>query len=215
VTEAFFLRQDNGAQLQRDLISGDADFTDERVTSALQEIVDLHEKGYWSTTREFATQFEYMWDGTLPLYFQGSFTPGMEAIQDASDLDIFRLPGTEAVTGSVNWFTIPSYSEKVDAAKEVLGALISPDGQKIWAQRGGFISPNTQVPASAYDAEVTAKITELTTDVTVVPDLDDALGNPFQEEFWSQLKGLWSDPSSDLGDITSTLDQAQDDTLSE
>lgn len=212
-TEAFFLRQENGAALQEGLISGDVDFTDDRVTTALQEIVDLHKEGYFSVQREFGTQYEYLWDGAIPLYFQGSFTPAQEAIKDASDLGVFRLPGTKGVTGSVNWLTIPSYSENVDAAKKLLSSIVSADGQQIWAERGGFIATNTQVPKSAYSVEIMAQLTQLSTDVTVVPDLDDALGNPFQEEFWSQLKGLWSDPSSNLGDIQQALDKAQDESI--
>lgn len=213
VTEAFFLRQDDGAQLQEGLISGDVDFTDDRVKSAFQEIVDLHEQGYWSTQREFATQYQYLWDGSIPLYFMGSWTPAMDAIKDPSDLGVFRLPGTKGVTGSVNWFTVPAYSENVGAAKEAVGSFVSKDGQQVWAERGGFIASHLGVPESAYSVEIMAEITQLTTDVTVVPDLDDALGNPFQEEFWSQLKGLWSDPSAGIDSIVSSLDEAQDESL--
>jgi multiple sugar transport system substrate-binding protein len=213
ITEGFFNRQENGAQLQQGLISGDADFTDDRVVSALEEIQTLHMDGYFSELREFGTQYEFFWENRLPLYFMGSFTPAQDAIQDPEDLGVFRLPGVDGITSSVNWFTVPAYSENTDSAKEALSASISPDGQQVWAERGGFIASSTEVPDDAYQLEVMAQLPDVADEVTVVPDLDDALGNPFQEEFWSQLKGLWSDPGSDLNTIAQRLDEVQDETL--
>ncbi|PSP75324.1 carbohydrate ABC transporter substrate-binding protein [Halobacteriales archaeon QS_1_68_20] len=213
LTEGFFMRQENGAQLQQDLISGDADFTGDRVRTAFEEIQSLHDEGHFSQTREFGVQYEYFWENSLPLYFMGSFTPAQDAIKDPSDLGVFRLPGTDGITSSVNWFTVPTYSENVDAAKQALEHFVSAEGQQVWAERGGFIASNTEVPDDAYQIEVMANLPDLAAEVTVVPDLDDALGNPFQSEFWSQLKGLWSDPDQNLDSILETLDNAQDESL--
>ena len=213
VTEAFVLRQENGAQLQRDLISGDAEFTDDRVQTAFEEIVDLHEQGYWSQQRDFGVQYEYFWDNTLPLYFMGSWTPGFEAIQEPSDLGVFPLPGTEAMVASVNWFTIPAYSENTEAAMAVLEGIVSPEGQRVWAQQGGFIASSTGVSEDDYDAAIMAQLTEMAAAVTLVPDLDDALGNPFQQEFWSQLKGLWSGSEQEIGSILERLNEVQNEAL--
>lgn len=212
-TEAFILRQEDGAQLQQDLISGDASFTDDRVRTAFEEVQSLLQDGYFSQTRDFGVQYEFFWENSLPLYFQGSFTPAFDAIQDPSDLGVFRLPGTEGMVASVNWFTVPAYSENVDAAKEAVGLFVSAEGQRVWAEDGGFIASNTRVPSDAYPSEVMAQLPQMANEVTVVPDLDDALGNPFQAEFWSQLKGLWSSPDSDLDSILSALDEAQQESL--
>lgn len=214
LTEAFIMRQTDGAKLQKDLISGDADFTDSRVKTAFEEIRDLHEKGYFSTTREFGMQYEYWWDGSIPLYFMGSWTPSMEAVKDPGDCGVFRLPGTKGGVGSVNWFTIPKYSEHKEAAKTVLKEIISKEGQEIWTSEGGFIATNKGVSADAYKIKVMADISELAGEITVVPDLDDSLGSPFQSEFWSQLKGFWSDPAgTDIDGMLSTLDSKQDESL--
>ena len=213
VTEAFFLRQENGAELQRGLISGDVDFTDDRVRTALQEIVDLHDKGYWSQMRDFGVQYEYFWNNTLPLYFMGSWTPGFKAIKDPSDLGVFRLPGTNGMVASVNWFTVPTYSKNIESAKKAVNEFVSAEGQRVWAKKGGFIASNTKVSRDAYPVAVMAQLPKMAAEVPIVPDLDDALGNPFQQEFWSQLKGLWSDPSRNIDDIVSRLDQVQDEAL--
>lgn len=214
-TEAFILRQENGAQLQQDLITGDATMTDDRVRTAFQEIQELLQGGYFSDTRDFGVQYEFFWDNRLPLYFQGSWTPAFDAIQDPNDLGVFRLPGTNGMVASINWFTIPTYGENVDAAKESVGQFVSADGQRVWAEEGGFIASNTQVPKEAYGVEVMAKLPELAAEVATVPDLDDSLGDPFQSEFWSQLKGLWASPDSNLDNILSSLEDAQQQSLEE
>ncbi|GAB3682585.1 hypothetical protein GCM10028857_08730 [Salinarchaeum chitinilyticum] len=214
ITEGFFMRQENGAELQQGLIDGDASFTDERIATAFEEIKMLHDQGHFSTTRDFGVQYEYFWDGSCPLYFMGSFTPAQEAVQDPSDLGVFRMPGGNGITSSINWLTIPTYSENTEDAKEAVSAIVSAEGQQVWAERGGFIATNTQVPSDAYQVEVMAQLPQLANEVTVVPDLDDALGNPFQNEFWSVLKGLWASPGTNVDEITSSLDDAHQETLS-
>ncbi len=213
ITEGFFMRQKNGAQLQQDLISGDARFTDERVKTAFQELQSLHQKGYFSKTRNFSVQYEYFWKNSLPLYFMGSFTPAQKAVKDPSDLGVFRLPGAKGISSSVNWLTVPKYSEKTDAARKAVELIASKEGQQAWVEQGGFIASNTKVPDDAYQIEVMSKLPDMANEVTVVPDLDDALGNPFQEEFWAQLKGFWSTPDKNIGDIVSALDSAHQKTL--
>ncbi|MGB9964313.1 ABC transporter substrate-binding protein [Halobacterium sp. CBA1126] len=211
--EAFFMRQENGAELQQNLISGDASFTDDRVAAAFDEVKELHDEGYFSQMRDFGVQYEYFWDGSTPLYFMGSFTTAQDAVEDVSDLGVFRLPGVEGIASSVNWFTVPKYSEKVDTARDALSSFVSAEGQRQWVELGGFVPSNTQVPTDAYQSEVMSQLPQLADEVTVVPDLDDALGNPFQQEFWSQLKGLWASPDTPTSEIVSALDEAHENTL--
>lgn len=214
LTEGFFMRQEDGASLQQGLIDGDASFTDDRIATAFDEIKMLHEEGYFSQTRDFGVQYEYFWDNSLPLYFMGSFTPAQDAVQDPSDLGVFRLPGVDGISSSVNWFTVPTYSDNVDAARDALSSFVSAEGQQVWVEDGGFIASNTEVPDDAYEIEVMANLPDLAAEVTVVPDLDDALGNPFQQEFWSVLKGLWATPDTPTEDIVGPLDDAHQETLS-
>lgn len=212
--EGYLLRQEDGASLQRDLISGAADFTDQRVKSAFSEVQRLLQEGYFSKTRNFSVQYEYFWDNSLPLYFMGSWTPTMDPVKDPSDLGVFRLPGVEGMVASVNWVTVPSYSEHPEAAKTVADLITSKAGQQIWAKRGGFIASHTGIPKSTYDIEIMAELSQLASDVALVPDLDDSIGNPFQESLWAQLKGLWTSPSTDIDKILQTLEAKQDESLS-
>ncbi|WP_049922389.1 ABC transporter substrate-binding protein [Halopiger djelfimassiliensis] len=212
VTEAFLLQQDDGAQLQRDLIAGEAAFTDDRVVSALERVQELLQQGYFSDVRDFGVQYEYFWDNQLPLYFMGSWTPGFEAIGDPADLDVFMLPETDAMVASVNWFTVPEYSDRRDEARTAVEGFVSADGQQVWAERGGFIASNLDVPDDAYELDVMRDLSAMADEVELVPDLDDALGDPFQSEFWSQLTGLWADPDSDVESMSERLDDVLQET---
>lgn len=215
LTEAFILRQENGAQLQQDLIDGEAAFTDDRVVTAFEELQNLHQQGYFSEVRDFGVQYEFFWENQTPLYFQGSWTPAFEAIQDPTDLGFFRVPGTEAMVASVNWFTVPTYTDSVEEARTVVENLVSAEGQQAWAERGGFVASNVQVPEEAYELDVMVGLTQMADEVTLVPDLDDSVGNPFQNEFWSQLTGFWSNPDQDVEGIVQRLDEVLQETLEE
>jgi multiple sugar transport system substrate-binding protein len=213
--EAFLLHQDSGAELQRELIAGESSFTDDRVRRAFGEVQQLLQQGYFSELRDFGVQYEYFWDEQLPLYFMGSWTPGFDAISDPSDLGVFMLPETDAMVASVNWFTVPRYTENQEAARRAVQELVSAESQRIWAERGGFIASNLDVSEDAYQVDVMQGLSELADEVTLVPDLDDALGDPFQSEFWSQLTGFWSNPDTEIDTMLDRLDEVLQETLAE
>jgi len=60
---------------------------------------------------------------------------------------------------------------------------------------GGHVATVTGVSMSAYPA-VDAMVAGLMTGKEVLSDLDDTKGPPFQPIFWSELQGLWADPST-------------------
>ena len=213
VVEAYILRQDDGAQLQLDLITGDAEFTDDRVYSAFEEVQETLQDGYWSELEDFGIQYERFWENELPLYFMGSWTPGEGAIEDPDDLGVFPLPGVDGMVAAVNWFTVPTYGDEVDASMDVLEHIISPEGQQVWTERGGFVPSHEAVPEDAFEDQIMADLVNMADDFMLVPDLDDDLGDPFQSEFWSELLGLWAEPDSDVDTIVERLDDAHQDTL--
>lgn len=215
VVEAYLLRQDDGADLQEDLITGNADFTDERIVDAFEEIQETLQAGYWSDLREFGVQYEFFWENQIPLYFMGSWTPTFEAIEDPEDLDYFPLPGAEAMVAAVNWMTVPTYGDEVDASLEALEHIISADGQRVWAERGGFIPSHEDVGEDAFEQDIMADLLADAGEVRLVEDLDDALGDPFQSELWAQLLGFWTDPEADIEALISTLDDVHQETVAE
>ena len=214
-TEAYLLRQEDGAQLQLDLINGDTEFTDDRVYTAFEELQETLQAGYWSEPEDFGIQYERFWENELPLYFMGSWTPGEGAIEDPDDLGVFMLPGANGMVGAVNWFTVPTYGDQVDASMEVLEHIISAEGQEVWTERGGFVPTHEGVPEDAFDAPIMSELVGMADETTIVPDLDDDLGDPFQSEFWSELLGLWTQPDSDIDTIIDRLNDAHQDTIEE
>lgn len=208
VTEAYIFRQDNGVETMQQMIEGETGFDNDAARSALEEVQETLQEGYWSDLRNFAVQYEHWWENSIPLYFMGSWTPGSDPIDDNDDLGIFTLPGAEGMTASVNWFTVPTYGENVEATKEVLRAIVSAEGQEVWTRLGGFNPSHLDVPRDAFEFDIMPEVVELADDLVIVPDLDDALGDPFQSSFWAQLIGLWQEPDSDLDDIIESLDDA-------
>jgi hypothetical protein len=55
---------------------------------------------------------------------------------------------------------------------------------------------------------VDAKVAQTLVGKDVLPDLDDTKGTTFQNNFWSQLKGLWTSPNP-AADLNSILDAIQ------
>ena len=215
MAEAFILRQEDGADLQLDLIDGEAEFTDDRVVAAFEELQELLEAGYFSEVRDFGVQYEFFWENEAPLYFMGSWTPAFGAIEDPEDVDYFPLPGVDAMVTSINWFTVPTYGDNIDAARSAVESIISPEGQQIWTERGGFIPTAVDVPEDAFELDVMREISEDAEELGLVPDLDDALGDPFQAEFWSQLTGFWADPDRDIESMVEELDAVLQETVEE
>ncbi|HEX9566856.1 MAG TPA: ABC transporter substrate-binding protein, partial [Thermoplasmata archaeon] len=101
---------------------------------------------------------------------------------------------------------IPKYTTKVDAATQLLRYLASAAGQTVQVKQGGHLATVLNVPANAYPT-VDAKVAALLTGKDVLVDLDDTKGDPFQANFWSQLKGLWtsSNPAADLDSILTSI----------
>ncbi len=69
---------------------------------------------------------------------------------------------------------------------------------------GGFLAAHSDVPDSAY-SPIDLSVLQFLRTVTVVPDLDDAIGGDFQTTFWDQLKALWVSPTMDLDTLLQTL----------
>ena len=213
VVEAYILRQENGADLQEDLIAGEAAFTDDRVYTAFEEVQETLQAGYWSELREFGVQYEHFWENSIPLYFMGSWTPAFGAIEDPDDLGYFSLPGVEAWVAAINWLVVPTYGENIDASMDALEHIVSADGQRVWVERGGFIPSNEEISPDAFEIDVMAQLLDDAGEMRLVDDLDDALGDPFQSSFWAQLLGLWTEPDSDIDSIIATLDDAHQETV--
>ena len=203
-TEAFIIGR-GGYQLQLDLIFGDKQFNSTAVKDVFEDLTSLLQAGYFSTPDDFDAQVAKVWDGTYGIYFQGSFITAFAPFKDnLDDVAFFPFPGTDGATGAVDYAIMPALTEHPDEAKQLMEFLASAEAQEIMVGLGGFLAAHTDVPDSAYSA-IDLSVLQFMRTVTVVPDLDDAIGPPFQTTFWDQLKLLWVAPTTDLDTLLQTL----------
>lgn len=203
-TEAFIIGL-GGYQLQEDLIFGNTAFTSTETKNVFEELASLINMGYFSVPDDWQTQIGRVYDGTYGIYFQGSFVTTIAPFSEhADDINFFPFPGTDGATGAVDYAIMPAGTPKMDEATQLMEFLASAEAQEIMVQQGGFLAPNNDVPNSAYSA-IDLQVLQFMRTVNVVPDLDDAIGNPFQQTFWDQLKALWVNPNMNLDTMLQAL----------
>ena len=201
-TEGFIIGL-GGYQLQLDLIDGSVDWTDDEVkVDVFGPLVELLEAGYFSVPADWGAQVEQFDNELYGIYWMGDWIAGM--VDDPEDIAFFPFPGTDGVVGAVDYAIIPAYTEFPDEAQELVRFLATREAQEIWADLGGYLAPNTEVPLGIYPP-VTQTVVEFLLEVTVVPDLDDAVGGSFALAFYDQLKLLWVSP----GELDSVLETLQ------
>jgi multiple sugar transport system substrate-binding protein len=205
-TEAFIIGLgEGGYQLQLDLIFGDEKFNSTVVKDVFVELASLLQAGYFSVPDDFDAQVAKVWDGTYAMYFQGSFITAFEPFaSNLEDVGFFPFPETTGATGAIDYAIIPWLTEHPIEAGQLLGFLASAEAQEIMVGLGGFLAPNIDVPDSAY-SPIDLTVLQFLRTVTVVPDLDDAIGPPFQTTFWDQLKAFWVNPTMDIDTMLQTL----------
>lgn len=193
-----------GYQLQLDLIDGSVDWTDDEVkVDVFGPLMELLEAGYFSVPAEWGAQVEQFDDELYGIFWMGDWIVGM--VDDPEDIAFFPFPETDGVVGAIDYAIIPAYTELPDEAQELVRFLATREAQEIWADIGGYLAPNTEVPLEIYPP-VSQTVVEFLLEVTVVPDLDDTVGGSFQLAFWDQLKLLWVDP----GALDSVLEAIQE-----
>jgi multiple sugar transport system substrate-binding protein len=126
-------------------------------------------------------------------------------VEDANDIAFFPLPGCRGVVGGTDYVFIPKYTPNKDIALEFVKWLIT-EGQVVHASTPAGKIP-TWVKAApeklwAPMQDVFRKVKEL--GLSILPDLDDAIGGDWQILFWDQMKLLWVEPDK-LDAILNTL----------
>lgn len=188
ITEHFLITF-GGPQLQRDLISGAADWTTNPTRGVFADYLvptlgNFSDPLAWDSTAVTA-----WWQGQYGLYFMGSWITGM--VENATDLDIIPLPGCDALVLPADYFFIPTYTKYPAEAQELFSFLISEEAQRLQTAQGGHIATNINVPLTAYPA-VDQMVLNFTKRFTILPDLDDTIGGEFQTTLWQQLRLLWT-----------------------
>ncbi|MDX1813190.1 MAG: ABC transporter substrate-binding protein [Candidatus Bathyarchaeia archaeon] len=211
VTEAWIIGR-GGYQLQLDLETGPSvrNWTDSQVTSVFDELTGLLEAGYFSAPAEWTGQIGKLWAGKYGLFFEGNFVTAQSQVENQSDIDFFPFPGTNGVSGAVDYAVLTKDAPHLNEAKQLIQYLAGADAQEILVRQGGALATNTGVPSAAYST-TDKKVVDFMgqAGITIVPDLDDTIGGQWQQTFWDQLKLLWTDPStSTMNSVLNNLQQA-------
>jgi alpha-glucoside transport system substrate-binding protein len=202
------LLNEAGGAVYDGVIDGSIPFTDSRVKDAWEKFGEIAlTEGY--TVQEGAeginaTNFV---DSTYPpfesppeaaLVYLGGFASGFitDQFPDAvagEDYDFFPFPGG-AVTGGANIV----YAFNDDATTcSFLNYLASAEAQRVWVDRGGFTSVNSQVSLDSYPDPISqAQAEQLTTAEVFRFDLDDAIGGALQLAFFDGVTQYLANPDN-------------------
>lgn len=198
VTEYFIIAY-GGPQLHRDLLTGEADWTDPEVKAVFEDrLVPLLEAGYFGEPSTWDILVDSWWAGDYGLYFMGSWITAMVPEAEKDDIAFFPLP--EAQEGLVfvgDYCCVPAYTEHPEEAKELLEFLAGKEAQRLQVSEGGHIATHMEVGLIEYpdlDASIANTTLVAASAGATLLDLDDTIGGEFQTTFWDQLKLLWVQP---------------------
>jgi hypothetical protein len=139
------------------------------------------------------------------MVMEGDFVPGVVAgktkLKAGTGYNVFSFP---AINGAANDIvgggdSITTFND-TPAVRAFATFLAGPDAAAVWAKRGGFSSPNKNMPASVYPDDITrSTAAPLGTAETFrfdMSDLEPAAfgGTPGQGE-WKDLQDFLSNPS--------------------
>ncbi len=198
-----FIANIGGADMHRQLTAGTLSWEDATVKDIFRDnLVPWIEAGHFSPPVDFPEpSYTDFCDEDYALYFMGSWITADIAALDrtdctADDLAYIAMPSTErAIVFSADYFFIPTYSDVQDAAMDFAAFLMSNEGQEIQVGEGGHLATATGVPLEAYPVGLDRDLAAGLVGETLLSDMDDAKGAPFQPTFWSELQALWDDPS--------------------
>jgi multiple sugar transport system substrate-binding protein len=147
------------------------------------------------------------WNGEFALYFMGSWIGNwllglnLSPAPDLKDLRVFPLPSESGITPGVvfaaDYMFIPKYTSRLAEARQLFSFLLSAEGQSAQAAQGGHVATRIGVANGSYPPGDLAVVQSLA-GKEVLADLDDTIGGDFQQTFWTELKGLWTNPGQNL-----------------
>lgn len=128
--------------------------------------------------------------------YEGDFVPGVATSQDiqaGTDYSFFPFPSIDgsgpAVVGGGDVAVTLTGSEE---AQQLLAFLATPEAARIWVERGGFTSPNADVPLSAYPDDLSRRNAESVVEAADAGNFRFDMSDQTPPEFGGVAgRGLW------------------------
>ncbi len=163
------------------------------------EIVTNEEFVYGGTTGVLATNFG---ESPYPMFqdppgcylhrqatfIQGFIEDQFPDLEPTEDYDYFLFPPIDETYGEpvLSAGDLFGMFNDTPAARSLMIWLASADAQRIWAERGGFISPNRNVEPEIYPNPILSQAAEILAEAEAVRfDASDLMPAAVNEAFWS------------------------------
>jgi hypothetical protein len=210
--ENIYLRQ-AGPEKYDQLADHEIPWTDQSVKSALTTMAQIFEDAdnivggqTGALQTDFPTSVSNVFQETPrgAMVMEGDFVPGVTetSLEAGSGYDVFPFPSIEGSTNAVvgGGDSIVMFQD-TPAARALVEYLATPEAARIWVERGGFSSPNRNVPADAYPDELTRRTaTAIASAETFRFDMSDlapaAFGGTAGQGEWKLLQDFLGDPTS-------------------
>jgi alpha-glucoside transport system substrate-binding protein len=147
------------------------------------------------------------------MYKQAAFAESWfpDGVEIGTDVDFFVLPGRDPATPApmlVGADSLVQFSDD-DRVGELMNYLVSPDGGREWAKRGGYLSARTSIDIETYHTDTDRRFAELLLDGRelrfdasdlMTPDIGAGL-------LWTEITA-WVAGTSSTDDFVTTIDEA-------
>lgn len=208
-----FLARVAGADAFNGLIDGSVTWDDPAVVEAF-EVFGQFIADYFppdALDRGFVEATCARVDGVAQLQNQGAFVNLVargecdESLVPGDDYTFFLMPKYDESAPEVQFisgdlFAVNAETDNPDAARALVEYLGSAEAQTIWAERGGFVAPNTNVSVDVYpdvNDQAAAELWPSDPSVAAVYDLDDFIGGEIQTVLRESLQQFVRDQDVD------------------
>jgi alpha-glucoside transport system substrate-binding protein len=202
-----------GAELYDQLARHEIPWTHASVKEALREMAKIvgdtdnivgGRNGALQTDFEASVSAVFSQNPKGAMVLEGAFVPGVveHPLQPETDYNVFTFPSINdsppSVMGSGNVFVMFTDNEATRAFMEY---LTTPESAQIWAERGGFASPNKNLDAEVYPDPISRETSGAVGEAEIFRfDLSDlvpaALGATTGQGLWKLFQDFVENPEN-------------------
>ena len=211
-----------GAEKYDQLSRHEIPWTDQSVKDALTEMAkvvgdsdNIAGGTAGALQSDFATSVSNVFaqEPKAAMVLEGAFVPGVvkHSLEPGTDFDVFEFPSindsSPSVVGGGNFIVMLKDSP---AAQAFVEFLATPEAAEVWAAKGGFASPNTNVDTSVYPDDLSQRnATQIAEAETFRFDLSDLVPAEFGATDGQGLWKLFQDFVQNPNDVDGTAQKME------